>query len=221
MNIKIKQLYILPIILYSFLCFLFSPSFAQNLNDTAKIQKIDTTKAFISTKNTNGFISTDSLKPTQIDSSNFKKSPVKAALFSLVLPGAGQIYNKKYWKVPIIYSLFGTLYYFSDRNNRQYHRYLNAYIGNSKNKDTIVDGIETGLYPPENLISAKDYYRRNRDFTYILLGLAFFANVLDACVDTYMLNYDIGDDLSLRMRPIVIPTFAYGNYFGIKLELKF
>jgi hypothetical protein len=219
--IKKINLYLILKILIIWLLFIYQlPLSGQNLTDSNKTRKKDTSKVLISTNKTKGFVSIDSVKANVKDSSSLKRSPSLAALLSLALPGAGQTYNKKFWKIPIVYGTFATLYFLSERNNRQYHRYLTAYIAVTDTSKATVDEFN-GLYPATSLASAKDYYRRNRDLTYIIFGLSWFANVLDAAVDAYMVNYDIGDNLTLRMRPVVLPAFAYGNYFGIKLELKF
>ena len=91
------------------------------------------------------------------------KSPRKAAILSSVLPGLGQIYNKRYWKVPIIYAGLLTSTYYINDNNIQYKRYKNAYLkrlDNNPNNDDFV-----GEYSSGDLLILKDFYRRNREIS--------------------------------------------------------
>ena len=130
-------------------------------------------------------------------------SPRKATMYSAVLPGLGQIYNRKYWKVPVVYAGFATLAYFIDYNNEQYLRFKTAYLYRIDGDETTVDEF-AGRYSDQALQSGKDTYRRWRDLNIIgVFGLYAFQ-IIDATVDAYLFDYDIGDDLSLRVAPSVI-----------------
>jgi len=150
-------------------------------------------------------------------------SPAKATLMSLCLPGLGQIYNKKYWKVPVIYAGIGVLSYSIVFYTNYYLTYKSAYIEK-------FNGDSTGNYSDivrkltkEEILSYREYYRRNLEITIIFTAIWYILNIVDAAVDAHLFTYDIKKDLSLRIEPTLIPPAAqYRNYSsGIKLCLKF
>jgi len=133
-----------------------------------------------------------------------KHSPHKASIYSAVLPGLGQIYNHKTWKVPIIYAGFGAFSYFIVQNTNYYLEYYSAYIekiNNAKhgNYQALVD-----KYTSDNLLSAAEYYRRNLEISIILSAVWYILNILDATVDAHLYTYNISKDLSLRASPEII-----------------
>ena len=131
-----------------------------------------------------------------------------ATRLSTFVPGAGQIYNKQYWKVPILYAGAGALIYSISWNNNQYQKYLSAYKLDSDTSSSTNSEFN-GLYTVDNLITLKDYYRRNRDLSAIGLVLLYAANIIDAYVYAQFYNFDISDDLSMQVKPFVVPTFQY------------
>ncbi len=133
-------------------------------------------------------------------------SPSKAAMLSATFPGLGQIYNGKYWKVPIIYAGFGTLAYFIDFNNREYRVWREAWIARIDGNPNTVDDFP--LHSADVLERAMNYYRRNLEITYILTVALYLLNILDASVDAHLMNFDVGEDLSLGMQPIAVPSIA-------------
>jgi hypothetical protein len=149
-------------------------------------------------------------------------SPTKATIMSLCLPGLGQIYNKKVWKVPIIYTGFGILTYFIVTNANQYSTYRGAYIA-AVNKDTTSKYEDLiNKYSPEDLLAARDYYRRNLEVTCLLTALFYILNVLDATVDAHLFTYNISKDLSLKLDPVMIsPVYTRNFSSGIRVCLKF
>lgn len=150
--------------------------------------------------------------------------PHKATIFSLIIPGAGQIYNKKYWKIPIIYAGFGVFMYFIKFNDNEYKKYREAYYHSITN-----DGTEPPVneyeekYNSDQLLSAKNDYRRNRDLTYILTGLWYILNVVDATVDAHLFNWNVDENLSIRMEPAIFRSnIAYKpGGGGVKLSIRF
>jgi len=157
------------------------------------ILKINSTHAFVG----------DTLEPEQRDtvSIQFRKhSPKKAAWMSAIIPGLGQVYNDKYWKVPVIYAAGGACVYFINRNGDLYREYKQAY------NDFINGEIEQykGYDRKEELQTVKNYYRNNRDLSYILLGLTYIANILDASVDAHLYYFDVSKDLSMKIEPTQI-----------------
>ena len=146
-------------------------------------------------------------------------SPAKAILFSAVLPGAGQAYNKKYWKIPIIYAGIGVLIYAIDFNSKNYRTFKDAYIAR-----TDTDSLTTDDYPrytAENLRSLFEYYRRNRDLSYILAGTLYVLNVLDAYVDAELFHFDVSDNLSMHSSPFIMNSPQGNTIGGLSLKISF
>jgi hypothetical protein len=157
-------------------------------------------------------------------------SPRKATIMSTLLPGLGQIYNKKYWKVPVIYATFGVVGYFIAYNNKYYLYFKGAYAYKLTEAANVAAGKpdfatkypELGYLPEESLKQGMDTYRRWRD----LNGLGFIAfyalQVIDANVDAHFFNYDISRDLSIRVRPgLVINENLMGYAVGLKINVHF
>jgi hypothetical protein len=152
-------------------------------------------------------------------------SPHRATIYSMILPGLGQAYNRKYWKIPIVYAGFGTMYYFIQFNNTEYQLFKDAYDHASQNPDgseTPVNDYET-LYDTDFLKSARNYYRRNRDLSYILTGVWYLLNVVDATVDAHLFTWEVDEDLTLRIEPDMINPSMIGFQpaGGIRLTLRF
>lgn len=128
------------------------------------------------------------------------KSPKRAAILSAGLPGLGQIYNKKYWKVPIIYAgILTSLYYIND-NNKKYKDYKGAYLNRLDNNPS--NDTEYIEYNSMDLLTLKDFYRRNREISILCLFGSYIINILDASVDAHLFDYDISEDISLNISPI-------------------
>jgi len=147
-------------------------------------------------------------------------SPKKATILSAVLPGAGQFYNKKYWKMPIIYAGFGTLGYFLSANQTRYNNYKNALLYRTDDDPLTIDKYPE--FSNEGLLQAKNYYRRNVELSYIFTVVLYVLNIVDATVDAHLYDFDISDDLSLRLQPtlIQIPTAYNMPAQGIKLTFN-
>lgn len=128
-------------------------------------------------------------------------NPKRAALYSAVLPGLGQGYNKKYWKIPVVYAGIGGITYFAIFNNNEYKTYKQAYdYKMNVNTDVSDDVIDiSNRYSAENLIYLRDNYRRNMELSWIILALWYGLNIIDATVDAHFFHYDISDDLSLSI----------------------
>lgn len=157
--------------------------------------------------NTVYYTSTDSIS---VDTAGEgQHSPTLAAILSMVVPGAGQIYNRKYWKVPVIYAGFATGLYFNRMTNAEYVKYKDEYVKFKTtykriNKQLPTDTTFIINEYPYNIASLKeqrDRLRRLRDITIISLSVWYFMNVIDASVDAYFFDYDISDDLSMRVYP--------------------
>lgn len=160
-----------------------------------------------------------------------KHNPKKATIYSAVLPGLGQAYNKKYWKIPIVYAGIGTIFYIADMNGDYYRDYRDAFDYQSGLKTDVNEEIQSlaNRYSSANLISLRDYYRRNMELSWIIMAVWYGVNIIDACVDAHFFEYDIGDDLSLKVEPMIRTNYGetaygygYGKYStGVSLKLKF
>jgi len=144
-------------------------------------------------------------------------SPHKATMYSAVVPGLGQVYNQKYWKLPIIYGVTGVFIYAFDFNNNQYNKYKNAYAEFDTGKITEFEG-----YTDKNIIlRLKDYHRRNRDLNVIVLAGVYMLNIIDATVDAHLFDYDISEDLSLNVQPSLMRSVDNQNALGFTCRVNF
>lgn len=160
----------------------------------------------------------------------FKPSPKKAVLYSALFPGLGQIYNRKYWKLPIIYGGFIGLSYAISWNSRYYQDYYGAFKDISDNDETTNRWHNFLRYgqTPENvnketlqrrLKERKDFYRYYRDFSIILTVAVYGLGIVDAYVDAQLFDFDISPDLSMRIEPVIFGK-SQGNYFGNSFGLQ-
>ncbi|KAA5536301.1 hypothetical protein F0919_01135 [Taibaiella lutea] len=141
-------------------------------------------------------------------------TPKKIGMYSALVPGWGQIYNKQYWKLPIIYIGLGAAAYFIYDNQKNYNRYRTEYAARFNGKKTVYP--ELAVYGPEELQYNIDYYQRNRDLTYILTGVGYALQIVDAVVFAHLKGFDISEDISFRVHPIVTPQGGYG--FGLAMN---
>ena len=140
--------------------------------------------------------------------------PAKAAFYSAVLPGLGQAYNKKYWKIPLVYGAMGTSLYFYIDNNKKYHDYRDAY-------KRRLEGYNDDNYQfldESRLIAGQKFYQRNRDLSALFVVGFYVLNIIDANVDAALIQFNVNERLSMRpeiypadvtFRPNVGLTFNY------------
>jgi hypothetical protein len=169
------------------------------------------------------------------------RSPKKASIYAALFPGLGQIYNRKYWKLPIVYGGYAGLIYVLGWNNNQYQDYYQgfriisqyssaaamkpderAFLDNMiKNPSISLDNPSTFTYISAQIKSGKDYYRRNRDLTIIGIAALHVLSIIDASVDANLFDFDISDDLSMRIEPMPIYLGDQNLVMGFNLAIKF
>jgi len=146
------------------------------------------------------------------------KSPTKASIFSAILPGAGQIYNEKYWKTPVIYIGMGTALFIANWNKNEYQHYRTALANKTDGNDDTVD-LYQDIYSESNLITMKNYHRKNRDLGYIITVGIYLLNIIDASVDAHLFNFNVNDNLGIRIQP-QISRFQNNNLYALSVTLN-
>lgn len=145
--------------------------------------------------------------------------PARATLYSALLPGLGQMYNGDYWKLPIIYGGLMSCGYFLQYNQMQYKRYKTMY-NHATAKPSEYDGWMTA----ENIKWYRDTFRRYRDYSIIATVIVYALNVIDANVFAHFQDFDVSDDLSLRIEPgIITPittNYAASSVSGVGMQMR-
>lgn len=170
------------------------------------------TNVFSQGKISSAIIAKDSLKSNNID----PLTPAKAAFYSAVLPGLGQAYNKKYWKIPLVYGAIGTSIYFFSDSNKKYHQYRDAYKrrleGYSDDKFTYLD--------KSRLITGQKFYQRNRDLSALFILGFYVLNIIDANVDASLKQFNVNENLSVRPN-IYLNDVTSRTNVGLTLNYNF
>jgi hypothetical protein len=153
----------------------------------------------------------------------FEKMPKKAAWGSAIVPGLGQVYNKRWWKVPLIYGGFVAFVKAYQNNNNQYHVFLNEVqyrLANNGNPGSP----DYAAYSFEGLVKIKDNFRRNKELSIIGGVVVYAVNIIDAYVDAKFFRFDISENLSLQLKPTLQTNpgglHAYAAQPGLKLSLS-
>jgi len=141
-----------------------------------------------------------------------EKIPKKAGLYSAILPGAGQVYTKKYWKVPVIYGGLITSAYYINESNDFYQLYKSTYL--NRLDGDFTDNLN---YSDSDLRTLTEHYRRNREVSALLFTLTYILNIVDASVNAHLFDYDVSEDLSLHIQPVY---FSKENASGISLSFN-
>ncbi len=145
-------------------------------------------------------------------------SPSKAAFYSAILPGLGQMYNKKYWKAPIVWGAMATSVYFYLDNNKEYNRYRTAFKmreAGLKDEFTTEDG--SLLISRNGLISAQKTLKSNRDLSLLTTVIFYILQIVEASVNAHLLQFNTNDNLSFS--PTIISN--YDRHVVPKVGLKF
>ena len=197
----------------------FSLFFSQvNPNDTIRVENLPKDSIPAAKPRTEPEIVgniTNSNAPAKIQ----KFSPIKAGLYSAVLPGLGQFYNKKYWKIPIVWGAVGTGVGIAIWNDKNYRRYRNAFVAELNGLPHEFSGI-TGV-DKDVLGNAQDRFKRQRDYAIGIAGLIYILNIVDAVVDAHL--YEGRHDPDLAITPTIIND-QFGTSIpktGLSLSFKF
>ncbi|OUV56257.1 MAG: hypothetical protein CBC73_02590 [Flavobacteriales bacterium TMED113] len=141
----------------------------------------------------------------------------KATILSAACPGLGQVYNKKYWKTPVILIGIGACIYSYKYSNNKFEMYKEAYILRNDDDDNTIDEYD-GLYSNSNLITLQDYYRNNKDLSIVYGSILYILNIVDAYVDAHLLSYNINDNLSFYIRPEILDNSSLRSLISMKIN---
>jgi hypothetical protein len=153
--------------------------------------------------------------------------PRKAAIYSAIVPGLGQIYNKKYWKVPIVYAAVGIPIYTFFDNKRWYNRtrYALAVVTspNFPNNTDSIDNVHSQLQPlvkggqASSILNYRNEFRKNMDYSILFTLLFWGLNVVDATVDAHLKGFNVNDNLTMQVKPVILSTQS----IGVSVVFKF
>ena len=183
----------------------------------------------------------DSLSAFTRVKKEFYFDPVKATMFSAAFPGLGQVYNRKYWKIPLVYAGFGGVGYALLFNTKYYNKYTKAYqdftdlIPETDSYAPMIKGINPDEYDPvlhpdtynpssaswikDQLLAKVDYYRKYRDLSYIGVAVWYLISILDANVDASLSEFEISNNLDLTLVPYQVPLYNFTGV-GVNLTVK-
>jgi len=168
----------------------------QNSDTLSSIQNYDSIYQFAES----GFLVSDSLPEPdslQVVEVREPKSPSRALLYAMVLPGLGQAYNGKYWKIPIVWGALGVSGYAIYYNTQQYEQAVRDYLVSESDDDRVVRG-----------------WRRNMELSYIVTALIYGLQILDAYVDANLYSWDVNDNLSMGITPSLQPMMSHTSLSG-------
>jgi len=176
----------------------------------------------------------------------FKPETLKATMMAVVFPGLGQIYNRKIWKIPVVYVGFGALIYSATFNSRNYILYMKAYqdftdkiLETNSYLNVISPAVDPKTYDPmlhakeyspsvnsyykDAMLRMVDYYKRYRDLSYIGIAGWYLVSILDANVDASLFNYDVSTNLNLTLAPVqmTLPGGYMGAGISVDLKINF
>jgi hypothetical protein len=175
----------------------------------------------------------DATKTVASSKKSFSPHSTKAVIYSAIFPGLGQIYNRKYWKLPIVYGGFMGCAYAISFNSRYYNDYSRAYldfVDNDPTTESYLDFLPYGYQVTESnrewlsgvLKRKKDFYRRNRDLSYIVTIGLYIVCMIDVYVDAELFNFDISQDLAVKVAPAFFDRTNYNQRaFGLQCSFRF
>ena len=146
-----------------------------------------------------------------------KHSPTRASIMSACLPGLGQLYNRRYWKIPVLYAGIGAITFFARQNWNYLQKYSEAYKLRTDGDPATIDSYYNKC-SADDLLQFKNYYRRNFEVTVIFAVALYALNIVDASVDAHLFRFDINDNLSMKISPLFI---ASRNFSATGLSFSF
>lgn len=155
-------------------------------------------------------------KDTATKKQKFQPDPKRAGLYSALIPGMGQLYNRQYWKMPIVYAAMGIPIYFVVKRNNEYQRYRKAYVSR------IAAGVNSndefqGVLSTEGIKQYQDQAKQSMDMMVVYTVIGYAAQIMEAISGAHLRNFDISKDLSMQVRPVITPI----NTFGVGLVVNF
>ena len=166
----------------------------------------------------------------QVDSfgMEFAHSPAKAAIMSAVLPGLGQIYNKKYWKLPIVYAAVGVSAWIFIKWQNEFSRYRRAYI-DINDQDPYTNFHKTLGFPlnytdeqmRQPITKRKEMLRTWRDYSIVAVVAVYAFNIIDANVDAHLMDFSLDDNISLNIQPCFLENDVRSKKIGLTLQFTF
>ena len=144
--------------------------------------------------------------------------PKKAAMYATLVPGLGQIYNRDYWKVPIVYALVGTAVYFYVDNSNGYNEFRKVY------SDRLNNVFTDKYYPTRSLEQIKyqrDSYKKYLDMTVLYTGIGYVLTIIEANVDAHLNGFDVSEDISIRFQPTINANPFGGAIVGVGIKMNF
>ncbi|MEO5979139.1 MAG: DUF5683 domain-containing protein [Chryseolinea sp.] len=167
----------------------------------------------------------------QLKSYATRYDPRKAILYAAIVPGLGQIYNKKYWKLPLVYGGFFALGYAVNFYAKGYTKYKDLLFRNLEQGYTadgdiyVIDGTAkppiTDVYTTANYRRIVDLYKRQRDFFLIMMGGMYLLQMVDAHVDAHLKEFDLNPNLHVSLYPTMERSAMFGNQQGVSLVIRF
>ena len=145
-------------------------------------------------------------------------NPKKATRLSAIVPGLGQVYNKQYWKIPVIYGGYAVIGHYIKFNNDMYHEFKNALTYEIDDDASTINPFPN--FSRNSLERNMDFWRRNRDVLIIFTGVYYLLNIVDAHIFAHLNEFDINNDLSLEIKPS-INKINSNNLVGISVFIKF
>jgi len=188
----------------------------------------------------------DTLAVTKPVKHKFKPETLKATMMAVSFPGLGQIYNRRYWKIPVVYAGFGALIYSAGFNSKNYIRFMKAYqdftdniLATDSYLKVISPSVDRSTYDPifnpktyevttyeyykGAMLRMVDYYKRYRDLSYIGIAGWYLISILDANVDASLFNYDISNNLDIAVAPMQfsLPGGFVGAGINVSVKVTF
>ncbi|WP_206208134.1 DUF5683 domain-containing protein [Wenyingzhuangia fucanilytica] len=174
------------------------------------------TTQFSFSQDQEGQLSVDSQAFLEDTDSYDPLTPAKAAFYSAVLPGLGQAYNKRYWKIPIVYGALITPLYYYSINAKAYNKTRKAF----KQRAAGEKDIYFNLYSDQSLENAQQVYRRNRDTSLLTFVGLYALQILEASIDAHLLQFNISDKITFDPK-LMRDNVSNDNYLGLSLNLNF